>query len=114
MQRINLDSIGPLPEDDNGNKYIHVIIDTFTRTIEITPTKSVEAEDAANALLDWCSRYQIPEEMINDNGTQYINALFDELARLLHIERLSTIAYSKEENAIVERANKEIMRHLRA
>jgi hypothetical protein len=25
-----------------------------------------------------------------------------------------TIAYSKEENAIVERANKEVMRHLRA
>jgi hypothetical protein len=30
------------------------------------------------------------------------------------IQTLTTIAYSKEENAIVERANKEVMRHLRA
>ena len=32
----------------------------------------------------------------------------------MHIETISTVAYSKEENAIVERANKEVLRHLRA
>ena len=30
------------------------------------------------------------------------------------IEFKSTMAYSKEENAIVERANKEVLRHLKA
>ena len=31
MERVNVDSIGPLPEDENGYKYIIVMIDSFTR-----------------------------------------------------------------------------------
>lgn len=37
-----------------------------------------------------------------------------ELRQLLRTEHEFTIPYSKEENSIVERANKEVMRHLRA
>jgi hypothetical protein len=37
-----------------------------------------------------------------------------DLSKLLHTEQEFTTAYSKEENSIVERANKEVMRHLRA
>jgi hypothetical protein len=37
-----------------------------------------------------------------------------EYSKLAGIRKINTIAYSKEENAIVERANKEVMRHLRA
>jgi hypothetical protein len=33
---------------------------------------------------------------------------------ILQIDQQLTMAYSKEENAIVERSNKEVMRHLRA
>ena len=37
----------------------------------------------------------------------------EELLKLLGVEHLTILAYSHEENAIVERANREIMRHLR-
>ncbi len=38
----------------------------------------------------------------------------EELVKLLGVEHQFTLQYSKEESAIVERANKEVMRHLRA
>ena len=36
MERIAIDTIGPLP-NDMGFKYIIVIIDTFTRYVELFP-----------------------------------------------------------------------------
>jgi hypothetical protein len=37
----------------------------------------------------------------------------EELFRSIGVHHLINLAYSKEENAIVERVNKEVMRHLR-
>ena len=50
---------------------------------------------------------------MTDNGTQFKNELVEELLKILGVEHLTILAYSHEENAIVERANKEVMRHLR-
>ena len=57
--------------------------------------------------------FGIPSEIVSDNGTQFANSLIQELLELLEVEDAKIQAYSKEENAIVERANKEVNRHLR-
>jgi hypothetical protein len=112
--RINIDTIGPLPADENDNRYIIVIIDTFTRYVELYPVKSVDAEHAVLAINAHCGRYGVPQQIVSDGGTQFINNLMAEYCLLTQMEHIQTMAYSKEENAIVERANKEVMRHLRA
>ncbi len=43
-----------------------------------------------------------------------MNGIIKELLDLLQIEHEVSLAYSKEQNAIVERANREVMRHLTA
>jgi hypothetical protein len=48
-----------------------------------------------------------------DRGTQFVNGIIRELLSLLQVEHEVSLAYSKEHNAIVERANR-IMRHLTA
>ncbi len=49
-----------------------------------------------------------------DQEPAYHNELVTELARLCGIEQSFATAYSREENGIVERANQEVLRHLRA
>jgi len=49
-----------------------------------------------------------------DQGSAFYNELVIELLRLCAIEQSFATAYSKEENGIVERANQEVLRHLRA
>jgi hypothetical protein len=49
----------------------------------------------------------------NKKGSQFENQLMEELFRSIGVHHLINLAYSKEENAIVERVNKEVMRHLR-
>ena len=51
MERIAIDTIGPLAHD-MGFKYIIVIIDTFTRYVELIPKQEVTAIAAADSL--WC------------------------------------------------------------
>jgi transposase InsO family protein len=50
----------------------------------------------------------------SDRGTQFVNGIIKELLSLLQVEHEVSLAYSKEHNAIVERANREVMRHLTA
>ena len=49
-----------------------------------------------------------------DQGPAFHNDLVQELLRLCDIEQSFATAYSSEENGIVERANQEVLRHLRA
>ena len=60
------------------------------------------------------SRFGSPEVIHTDQGPAFHNELVQELLRLCAIENSFATAYSSEENGIVERANQEVMRHLRA
>jgi hypothetical protein len=64
-------------------------------------------------LLDHSAIFGCPTQLLSDNGSQFINQLIDEFMKLISTEHITTLAYSKEENAIVERVNKESMRHIR-
>ena len=114
MQLLNIDTIGPLPADEDGFQYILVVIDCFSRWVMCYPTRSTEAEECAWILLQHFGIFGIPKELKSDKGSQFVNSVISDLTRVLKLPHQTTIAYSKEQNAIVERANKEVMRHLRA
>jgi hypothetical protein len=114
MERIYIDSIGPLQDDADGNKHIIVIIDGFTRWVELYAVPDVTAEKAAKvALLDWVGRFGTPSQILSDGGTQFVNELWEELTALMGAEKLESFPYSHEENGLVERANKQVMKFLR-
>ena len=114
MSRINMDTIGPLPKDESGNEYILVMIDCFSRFVELYAIPSTEARPCAKCLIDFFGRYGAPQYILSDRGSQFVNETINELLAIVGSQKLLSLAYSKQENAIVERANKEVMRHLRA
>ena len=110
MECLNIDFIGPFP--DKG--YILVIVCTFTRWVELYGTADATALSTAECLLQHFGRFGAPRQLRSDNGPHFIADVIKEFLALVGIEQCLTLAYSKEENAIVERFNKEINRHLRA
>ena len=114
MSTVNIDSIGPLPVDEDGNQHVLTVIDTCTRHVELYAIHDVTAEGARRALVDYIGRYGCPTRIQSDNGPQFVNDVIADVVRIIGTEHVKTLAYSKEENAIVERANKEVLRHLRA
>lgn len=113
MERIAIDTIGPLTADADGNTHIMVCIDCFTRYVELYAIQKLDAQTAADNMLHFMCHYGTPLEIITDYGTQFENELWAHLSVMNGVKKLSSMPYSKEENSIVERANKEVVRHLR-
>ena len=110
---VSLDHIGPLHL--NGKSvHILVIIDCFSRWVELYQVDSTSAVDTANCLFDYYGRYGAAETISTDRGTAFHNEIVQQLVELGGSHYEFTTAYSHQENAIVERHNAEVMRHLRA
>ena len=52
--------------------------------------------------------------MLSDREPAFYNELIEQLLKLSEVEQSLVTVYSKEENAIVERSNQEVLRHLNA
>jgi hypothetical protein len=104
FQVICADHIGPLPKDGEGYQYILVVICAFSRWIELFPTKTTTAEEFARCIHRHFGRWGTADRLRTDNGLAYLLGSTNEF----------TTAYSSEEKGIVERANKEVLRHLGA
>ena len=90
MVRLNIDFVDLINTDEDSG-YILVIIDTFSKCVELYLCENATPKAAAECLLQHFSRY----------------------GALVGTEHVLTVAYYKEENAMVERANKEVYRHIR-
>jgi hypothetical protein len=108
MECLNIDFVGPYP--DKG--YLLVIIDTFTRWIELYPSVDATAKAALEGLLQHFGRYGCPRLIRSDRGPHFANELIAGFLKATGTPHNLTLAYSSEENAIVERSNKEVNRHI--
>ena len=113
MEKLGIDTIGPLPKDADGNEHVVVIIDMFTRFVALYPVKSTSAEDAADALLQHVGHYGVPAELQSDKGSQYVTEIITEFLEMVGTEHVIGLAYSKEEQGIVERSNGKIGKWVR-
>ena len=114
MKRIAIDYIECLRPDIDENDMIVVVIDCFSRFVCLYPVRSKGTEVFLSSYLKWLGLGMgEPSEILTDRGSQFTSRLTLELARRVGHTMIYTTANSKQENAIVERANRETMRHLR-
>ena len=106
-----IDYIENLTEDDLGCKHIAVIVDCFGRYCTLFPTKTTKASELARALLSHVSIFGVPDNIVSDKGPAF-TSVYSDLMLILGIKHHKTLTGSKEEAGIVERLNKEVMRHL--
>ena len=111
---VSVDLIEQLTPDDYGMSMIVVIIDNFSRFVDLYPIASTSAEEVADALIQFTGRYQTPVQFTTDSGSNFKSVLMQGLMTRLGTEHQLTKAYSKEQNGIVERVNREVISHLKA
>jgi hypothetical protein len=113
MEALNIDYIGPFPEDEYGNTYVLTIIDTFSRAIGLYAVPSLEAIHTARMLIRHVGMFGCPSQIISDRGTHFTAEIIRELMILFGTDHVLTLAASKQENAAVENANKRAQEFLR-
>ena len=115
IDRIGIDVLGPLPTSNQGNSYLLVVGDYFTRWIEAYPMPDQQAETTANKLVyEFISRFGIPLEIHSDQGRNFESQLFQETCRLLEVKKTRSTPYRPQSNGLIERFNRTLGKMLRS
>ena len=94
LASLSVDTLGPLPEDENGFSFIVVIIDNFSTFVGLYPARSTTIKDFINAFMQWVGIFGVPKEIRSDGGSQFTSKLSEELSALLGIQAFSCGAIS--------------------
>ena len=103
---IGVDIMGPFPPTSRQKKYLLVVVDYFTRWVELFPLRRTTATDIVNILInEIICRYGALSYILSDNRPQFVSQLFNELCTLLGIKRKFTASYHSQTN-MSERVNR--------
>ena len=98
LEMVAVDIMGPFPKNVNGNCYILVAEDYFTKWIEAWAIPDQEAKTVAQKLLnDMFLRFSRPDRLHSDQGRQFEGKLIGELCKLLQVEKTHTPPYHPQE-----------------
>ena len=107
LERIGIDIMGPLPETDNGNRFVLVIGDYWTKWMEAYPIPDHTASTVASVLVyQFISRFGIPQQIHSDQGREFEAVLFQEMCKLLQIDKTRTTPWRPCSNGLVENFNR--------
>ena len=103
---IGIDIMGPFPPTTRNKRFLLVVVDYFTRWIEVFALRSTTSGDIADILNNEVfSRFGLPRYMVSDNGPQFISNLFQSFCQTLGIKQNYTANYHPQSN-MTERVNR--------
>ena len=73
---VHIDHKGPLNPPSNGKHHCLVIVDSFSRFIQVYPVRSTDAVDTINALEKFILSFAIPQKLVYDKGSAFMNQDF--------------------------------------
>eukprot|EP00795_Rhopilema_esculentum_P001442 gene1442-biopygen10090 len=82
FDKVAMDILGPLPVTHDGNRYIIVFSDYYTRWPEAFALPPIEAARIAQLLIDEIlARHGSPRTLLSDRGSNFLAAIVKELAQ---------------------------------
>ena len=105
--KIRIDIKGPLPITSNGNRYIIVAMDYFSKWPEAKVLSNIRAKTVAEFIYnDIICRHGVPQEILSDRGTSFVNKVINELCEKYQTKHRLTSPYRPQTNGMVERFNR--------
>ena len=106
FDRLAMDILGPLPVTHDGNRYILVFSDYYTRWPEAYALPSIEATRIAQLLIDEIlARHSAPRTLLSDRGSNFLSSVVQAVCNIMNTRRLHTTAYHPQTDGLVERFN---------
>ena len=104
FQQVHIDLAGPLVRTLKGNKYIVVMIDAFSRYVELDAIPDKTTISVADSFFQkFVCRHGCPERLCSDRGREFNSVFFKRLCELLRVKKIFTTAYNPEGNSPAER-----------
>ncbi len=103
---LGVDVMGPVRQTYDGNRFIVVFMDYFTKWPEAFATADQKADTIANLLVNQIiSRHGTPRTLLSDRGSNFLSTLVREVCKLSNIHKVFTTPYHPQTDGLVERYN---------
>ena len=77
LEKVAIDLLTHLPETEDGYKHLLVVVDHFTKWVEVYPLKTQEAGEVAAVLVnEFISRWGVPHSFHSDQGANFCGTVF--------------------------------------
>ena len=110
---MSVDLIGPLPRSHAGHQYALVVVDDFTRFVEIYPLRTASTHAIVSKMISYFCRYGFPRSIRSDNGPQFAGKLWNDVCRSLGVTPRKIVPYRPQGNP-TERANRTVKQIIKA
>ncbi len=87
---------------------------TFLSYVWLFPFEAANAENAAEAIVQWSSVFAPPSALMTDSVSHFQNETFRLVFRGLKTNHHFTLPYTQWSYGVIERLNKEVLRIFRA
>ena len=108
-QTLAVDLLGPLP----SGHYLLVLVDYFSRFVEVSIMKSVTSELVKREFEKIFAAHGNPESLKTDNGSQFISTEFSSFLKENDIYHLSSTPLWPQANGEVERQNRSLLKAIK-
>ena len=106
FMQLSADVLGPLPCTSDGNRFILVVSDLFTKWVEVFSMKDQQASTIADCILEVISRFSVPKSLLTDKGTIFESALLKHICERLGIKKLRCTSQHHQTDGQTERYNR--------
>ena len=73
FELVGMDLVGKLKSTGKGYVYICVMVDYFTKWLEVYPLRTKTAEEVSACVLDLFYKYGAPKRILTDRGKEFVN-----------------------------------------
>ena len=106
FDRVAVDALGPFPATNDGNRYILVFSDYYTRWPEAFAVPSIDAPRVANLLVnEILARHGSPRTLLSDRGSNFLSSVVKEVCKIMDTRKTQATAYHPQTDGLVERFN---------
>ena len=96
-----------------GNRYVLVCVDHFSKFLIVEPLKTKSAEEVAKAILNKVVLiHGAPRKIHSDKGKEFVNSVVEHLRKILQVDQSTTAGYNPRANRVTERVNRDIIKML--
>ena len=114
FEKIEIDIVGPLPETENGNKYILTIQDNLTKYSDGIPLRNTESKTIALAFAEnFITRFGCPKIIHTDQGSNFISQLMLTFCKIFKIKHIRSTAFHPQSLGSLERSHYELIQYLK-
>ena len=110
MSVMAVDILGPLVTTRNGNNYIIVCGDYYTKWKEAFAVPDHQAMTVADKLItEVFLRFGFPSQLHSDQGREFESQLFKSMCTLLGVDKTRTCPYNPKSDGMIERYNRSLL-----